>query len=124
VLAGFKLTPTAPLDELGERSHDLRGRLLRQVKQGHHRAIARYRVLMQQPRFDAVGAAAGCCCRTYGPRRGPCASSAAASAAARRPHRPRRRRLSSATGSAAALKVGPHQLERALTASASARQLA
>ena len=35
------------MDELGERSHDLRGRLLRQVKQGHHRAIARYRVLMQ-----------------------------------------------------------------------------
>ena len=34
-------------DELGERSHDLRRRLLRQVKQGHRRSIGRYRVLMQ-----------------------------------------------------------------------------
>jgi hypothetical protein len=37
----------AELDELGERSRDLRGRLLRQVKQGHGRSIGRYRVLMQ-----------------------------------------------------------------------------
>ena len=37
----------SPTDELGERSHDLRGRLLRQEKQGHRRSIGRYRVLMQ-----------------------------------------------------------------------------
>ena len=38
---------SSPADELGERSHDLRGRLLRQVKQGHRRSIGRYRVLVQ-----------------------------------------------------------------------------
>jgi hypothetical protein len=34
-------------DELEERSDDLRGRLLRQEKQGHRQSIGRYRVLMQ-----------------------------------------------------------------------------
>ena len=38
---------TPATDELGERSYDLRGRLLRQVKQGHRRSIGRYRVLIQ-----------------------------------------------------------------------------
>ena len=47
MLARFELAPAAALDELAERPHDLRGRLLRQVKQGRRRSIGRYRVLMQ-----------------------------------------------------------------------------
>ena len=51
-------------DDLGERSHDLRGRLLREVKQGHRRLIGATAFSCKQPGFDAVGAAAGWCYRT------------------------------------------------------------
>ena len=39
--------PPSDPDELGECSHDLRGRLLLQAKQGHPGSIGRYRVLME-----------------------------------------------------------------------------